>query len=268
MRKVLVLDLDGTLTNSEKKITQKTKEAIMQMQEKGHVVVLASGRPTPGVLPVAKELKLGENGGYILSYNGAKIIECSSDEVVYQQTLPKDIVPELFEMAEELGIGLMTYGKEGAITNMHRDEYMELEARINSISLNPYENPAEHINFLVNKCLGTAPIDIAPEIEKKYARKFGKRISVSRSEPFFIELVPLGVDKAASLAKLCEVLGCTKDDMVACGDGFNDISMIEFAGLGVAMENAQEPVKEVADYITLSNDEDGVAHVIQKFILS
>lgn len=267
MRKVLVLDLDGTLTNHEKKITPKTKEAIMGMQKEGHIVVLASGRPTPGTLPIAKELELGKYDGYILSYNGGKITQCSTGEVVYQQMLPEDIVPELFKAAEELGIGMMTYNHEGIVANMHHDEYMELEAMINQLKLRHYEKPVEQLNSAVNKCLGTAPVEIAPEIEKKFAEKFGEGISVSRSEPFFIELVPLGVDKAASLAKLCEILGCTKEDMIACGDGFNDISMIEFAGLGVAMENAQKPVKRVADYITRSNEEDGVAHVIHKFVL-
>ncbi|MDY3853816.1 MAG: Cof-type HAD-IIB family hydrolase [Butyribacter sp.] len=268
MRKVLVLDLDGTLTNSEKKITEKTKEALMRMQKEGHIVVLASGRPTPGVIPVAKELQLAKYDGYILSYNGAQIIQCSTGDTVYEQTLPEDIVSELFQMADELDVGLMTYGKEGAIANLHHDEFMELETRINHMALNHYENPMEHISFAVNKCLGTAPVEQAPEIEKKFARKFGNRISVSRSEPFFIELVPMGINKAASLARLCEVLGCTKEDMIACGDGLNDISMIEFAGVGVAMENAQKPVKKVADYITRSNNEDGIAHVIHKFVLS
>lgn len=267
MRKVLVLDLDGTLTNNEKKITPKTKEAVMRMQREGHIVVLASGRPTLGTIPIAKELELGRYEGYILSYNGGKITQCSTGEVVYQQMLPARVVPELFKTADELGIGMMTYNQEGIVANMHHDEFMELEAMINRLKLQHFENPIEQISSAVNKCLGTAPIEIAPEIEKKFAEKYGDCISVSRSEPFFIELVPLGIDKGSSLVKICDILGCTKDDIIACGDGYNDISMIEFAGLGVAMENAQKPVKRVADYITRSNEEDGVAHVIHKFVL-
>lgn len=267
-RKILVLDLDGTLTNSEKKITPPTRKALMEMQEAGHIIVLASGRPTPGVTPVAEELELARYGGYILSYNGGNITRCSDGEVLYRQTLPDDIVPELFAMADELGIGMMTYNSRGIVANMHNDEFMELESFITHLEIAHYDMPSEHIGTSVNKCLGTAPVEIAPEIEKKFAEKFGDRISVSRSEAFFIELVPMGIDKAASLARLCEILGMTKEDMIACGDGFNDISMIEYAGIGVAMANAQEPVKQAADYITLSNDEDGVAHVIEKFIFA
>ena len=93
-------------------------------------------------------------------------------------------------------------------------------------------------------------------------------MGVFRSEPYFLELVPKGIDKARSLSVLLEKLGMTKDEMIAVGDGFNDLSMLQYAGLGVAMANAQEVVKENADFITLSNEEDGVAYAAEKFILS
>jgi Cof subfamily protein (haloacid dehalogenase superfamily) len=91
---------------------------------------------------------------------------------------------------------------------------------------------------------------------------------IYRSEPYFLEVLPKGIDKAQTLAVLLDKLGLTKEEVIACGDGFNDLSMVKFAGLGVAMANAQDIVKENADYITLSNDEDGIAHVIEKFIFS
>lgn len=94
------------------------------------------------------------------------------------------------------------------------------------------------------------------------------RISVYRSEPYFLELVPPGIDKARSLAVLLERLGLTREEMVAMGDGYNDLSMIRFAGMGVAMANAQEPVRKAADYITLSNDEDGVAVAVERLFFN
>ena len=98
--------------------------------------------------------------------------------------------------------------------------------------------------------------------------KFGWVLNIFRSEPFYLEIVPQSIDKANSLARLLEHLGMKREQMICCGDGFNDRSMIEFAGLGVAMENAQEEVKAVADYITASNDKDGIVEVVEKFILS
>ena len=94
------------------------------------------------------------------------------------------------------------------------------------------------------------------------------RLNVYRSEPFFLEIMPQNIDKAYSLSKLLNIIGLTKDEMIACGDGFNDLSMIKYAGLGVAMGNAQEVVKESANYVTATNDENGVANVVNEFILS
>ena len=100
-RKILALDLDGTLTDSNKEITPRTKEMIAKMQEQGHIVVLASGRPTPGVQRVADKLHLSEMGGYMLSYNGARVQDCKTGEILFQQTMPLDMIPILFDEAKE-----------------------------------------------------------------------------------------------------------------------------------------------------------------------
>lgn len=268
-KKMLALDLDGTLVNSEKKITPRTKEALMEIQRLGHRVALVTGRAMPGVLPLVEELQLEKYDGYILLYNGGRIVRCSTGDILFEQVLPDEIVPEIFALAAELGIGMLTYNKResGIIANRHNDQYMEKVSFIAHLDIVHYENPVEQLDGPVNKCLGTAPVEAAPQIEKIFAGRFGSRISVSRSEPYYIELTPLGVDKGGSLAKLCAILGVAREDVLACGDGFNDVSMIKYAGMGIAMANAQEPVRAAADYVTLSNEEDGVAHVIEKFIL-
>ena len=109
--------------------------------------------------------------------------------------------------------------------------------------------------------------EIAAEHEKILSKKFEGRISIYRSEPFFIEALPMGIDKAHSIEVLINHLGIPKENTIACGDGFNDLTMIKYAHVGVAMANATDVVKENADYITKSNNEDGIAHVIEKFIL-
>ncbi|MDE6850982.1 MAG: Cof-type HAD-IIB family hydrolase [Lachnospiraceae bacterium] len=268
-RKILALDLDGTLTNSRKEITVDTKQAIREIQRQGHLVVLASGRPTPGAQAVADKLKLDQYGGYLLSYNGARMTDCKTGELLYQATMPQDVVPRIFAMAEELGIGMMTYQNDGIIAGSRVDEYMELEAGINGLEIRSYRDPAAQLRHPVNKCLGTAEPAVAAEIEQKYADTFGQQINVGRSEPFFIELTPMEVDKASSLERLRRQIGCDREDIIACGDGFNDKCMIQYAGIGVAMANAQEVVKEAADYVTeKTNDEDGIVEVIEKFILN
>lgn len=267
-RKMLVLDIDGTLTNSRKEITPRTLERIMQIQQMGHIVVVASGRPTPGLTWVAEALQLEKYGGYLLSYNGARIANAQTGDVICDMQLPAEIVPQLYDFAVRNDIGVITYENNWIITGRPLDEHMALESRINGIDIREVEDFVSYVNFPVTKCLFTAPVDRAPALERELAAKFVGRISIYRSEPFFIEAMPLHVDKAESLKRLLEHVQMDVSDVIACGDGYNDVSMIRFAGLGVAMANAQDAVKAEANYVTLSNDEDGVAHVIEKFILN
>ena len=129
------------------------------------------------------------------------------------------------------------------------------------------ESFTSFVNYNVPKCLIVGNEKHIIKLEKEMKQKFCEEMSIYRSEPFFLELMPLNVDKAISLKRLLKHLSIDKSEMVACGDGYNDLSMIELAGLGIAMENAQPAVKEIADYITLSNDCAGVAAAIDKFLL-
>lgn len=264
---ILVLDIDGTLTNSNKEISPKTLEAILKIQERNHTVVLASGRPTPGITALADKLKLSHYGGYILSYNGAKIINCKTGEIIYQRVLPTDIIPNLHAAAKSYQVGIISYEGDHVITDMEIDEYMIKEAKINNIPIKKITDFPNYINFPVHKCLMTGHGNRLAEIEPLMKEQFGEHVNIYRSEPFFLEIMPPNIDKANSLKELLKYLNLSNEQMISCGDGFNDLSMIEYAGMGVAMANAQEIVKNAANYITLSNDEDGVAHVIKEFML-
>ena len=265
-KKVLVLDIDGTLTNSKKEITTETKEAIWGAIDRGHKVMLASGRPTPGMRRYEEELRLSEYGGYLLSFNGARIVDCETGDVIYQRTFPASTVPKLYYYAKEHGCGIITYLGDTVLSAFEPDEYIELEARINGLPIQVVEDFPYFVDFEVNKCLMTAPPEKAAVIEKDLQEKFGDRLSIYRSEPFFIEIMPQNVNKATSLSRVLPVVGASKEDAICCGDGYNDIAMIEYAGLGVAMGNAQEAVKLAADYITGTNDDNGLVQVINEFM--
>lgn len=263
--KALVLDIDGTLTNSKKEITEATRQAIFDVMNRGHKVVLASGRPAPGMKKAAASLRFEETGGYLLSFNGARIVDCGTGQILYQRILPLTLLPGLYRFARENGCGLITYLGDEVISAFAPDRYVEIEARINGLPIRTVERFVEFVDFDINKCLMTADPDRAEELERRLQEKYGDVASIYRSEPYFIEIMPKNVDKAASLEKMLPALGVTRENTVCCGDGFNDISMIRYAGLGVAMGNAQQAVKDAADYITGTNDEDGLVEVIRRF---
>ena len=266
--KMIVLDLDGTLTNNKKEITPRTKEALMKAQAKGVKIVLASGRPTYGIMPLAEELELKKNGGFILAFNGGKIIDCSDCRTIFEQKLDETLVPLLYHAAKEAGMQILTYQGEGIAATDKNDKYVQEEARINKMPVEEYDDFLQQLVYPVNKCLIVG--DPAPlhQLEIKLKKELEGRMDVYRSADYFLECVPLGIDKARSLDRLIITLGITKEEVIACGDGYNDLSMINFSGLGVAMSNAADDIKAQADYVTLSNEEDGIAHVVDKFILS
>lgn len=266
--RMIVLDLDGTLTNGHKVITPRTKEALFELKRQGKMIVLASGRPTYGVMPLAKELGLPESGGYILSFNGGRIIDCKTGETVFAKELPVSANPGIIRMAKEHGVNILTYENDQIVTAHAEDEYVKKEASVNKLDVKEVKDMEAYVQFPVVKFLMLKDGDYLATVEPKVKAALGQEYSVYRSEPYFLEVLPSGIDKAASLDRLLLRLGMSRNEMIACGDGYNDLSMIQSAGLGVAMENAVLPVKKAADYVTYSNDDDGVAHVVEKFMLS
>lgn len=264
--KALVMDIDGTLANTEKNITSATKDAIRNILEQGHKVVLASGRPAFGMRRYADELELKRYGGYLLSHNGARVLDYCTGKVIFQKALPLELLPDLYAFARENGCGLATHSENTVISAFAPDKYVALEARINGMPVEEAENFPDYVDFDIYKCFMTADSEKAAALEKELQKICGFRASVYRSEAFFLEIVPRDVDKGDSLARLMGAVGIRRENVVCCGDGFNDISMIRYAGVGVAMGNAQPPVKEAADYVTAGNDEDGLVQVIRQFI--
>lgn len=252
--KLLVLDLDGTLTNAKKEITPRNREALIRVQQQGVKLILASGRPTFGIAPLADELRMKEFGGFILSYNGGEIIDWSTGEIVYANVLPDEVIPRLYECATRNQLPILTYDRQYIITEYPDDVYVRKEAFLNKMQIYPSKDFLKDIRLPLPKCLIVSEPHRLIPIEAELSVELQGQLSVYRSEPFFLELVPQGIDKAQSLSVLLNKLNMNREEMVAVGDGYNDLSMIQFAGLGVAMGNAQEPVKKAADYITPSTE--------------
>lgn len=261
--KIIALDIDGTLTNSEKVITEKTKKALFEFQEQGGKIMLASGRPTQGIIPHAETLRLKEYGGYILAFNGGCVIDCKTNQIVFQNTLPLRYVPEICSIIKDFPVGINTYEGDKIIVGHQLNKYTELEARINGMEIKYVQNFSEYVSFDINKCLLQGEPEVILQVENILAQKYQGELGIFKSEPFFLEIVPKGIDKAMSIDRLLKQINIKTSECIACGDGFNDISMIQYAGLGVAMSNASDTVKQAADFITLSNDSDGIVYLLK-----
>ncbi len=263
--RAIALDLDGTLTNHDKVVTPKTREALLQAEADGAVIILASGRPTYGIIPVAESLELDQRGGYILSYNGGNIVNAKTGEKLFSQFLPDDVIPVLYKYAKEHQNALLGYAGNEIITEMPDDQYVKEESRINKMNIRRVDNLLEVLEPHPTKLLMTgAPSDML-RAEQELLGVLGEEMDIFRSAPFFLELVPKGIDKAQSLLRLLAKISLTPADLIAFGDGYNDMSMLKLASMGVAMENAAPEVKAEADYVTLSNEEDGVAAALEHF---
>ncbi len=262
--KLIALDLDGTLKNSHNEITPKTKEALLKVQSQGVHIVLASGRPTPGLRHDMKALELDTHDGYLLSYNGARVFNAQSKETIYAQELDKEDAIKIIEKAKELKLLVNTYTDDVLLTETPEGEYVQVEANITDLPIVKVDSLADSLpSPLYKLLLSETPEYVASKVDEMVAAF--PNLAIYRSAPFFIECMANGIDKANSLAQLAKHLGIRQEEVMAFGDGYNDMPMIRYAGLGVAMANAVDGVKEAADYITLSNDEDGIAAVLEKY---
>ncbi len=264
--KMIFLDIDGTLTNSKKEITPKTKAALIKAQEMGIIAAIASGRPDKGVSKYIKELELERFGGYVLSYNGGRIREMKTGRTVIERSIAPQVFAEAHRFAHVSGVDILTYRGDVILAENAENKYLEIESRINGMSVEIHPDITSAVCFNVPKCLLLGDGDRMSDLEPNLKVKLFGRADVFRSEPFFLEVMPYKTDKAAAIANLCGVLGIEREETMAFGDGFNDVSMISHAGMGVAMENACDAAKKAADFITLSNEEDGIAHALEKFV--
>ncbi len=265
--RLLAMDLDGTLTNDDKEISPATLSALMDLQRCGVRLVLASGRPTFGIMPLAKKLRMDQFGGFILSYNGGLVLDCQTMAVLHHQTLPRVDQQRIVEIAERDGHAVLGYVNSEIVTTRPDDCYVAEEKRINKMNVRGVEDLLQELEGVdvVKLLIVGEPRSLATtEASMQSLREDG--IWAYRSQPFFLEAVPQGIDKAESLDKLLNHLKLKPEDLVAIGDGGNDVSMIKYAGIGVAMQNAPDEVKAHADWVTtLDNNHDGVVEAIERF---
>ena len=262
-KRIFAFDLDGTLTNSKKEISKNTKEMIIKLQQEGNIMVLASGRPLLGVLPLALDLEFDRYGGYIICLNGAMIYNCKTNQKILDIELPKEYIEPLIKYSREKKIASLSYDSTSIITEMPNDRFVGFEAYNNKLEIKGVNNLIDYINFSIEKIMFVGDENLILSFYDDIKEKFPK-LSIYRSMPYFLEIMNVGIDKKEALKVLLDELKIERKNLISFGDGLNDLPMLEYSGFSVVMANASDDVKKYADYITLSNDEDGVAYALDK----
>ncbi|MDN5305312.1 MAG: hypothetical protein PWP46_2199 [Fusobacteriaceae bacterium] len=265
--KMIITDMDDTLLRDDHTISERTKKAIKEAQEKGVKFVLASGRPTFAMRNYAKELELDKYGSYILSYNGAVITDAKENKEIFRNMLPKETVHELVELSKEHNMYIHTYLGDDIVTATP-NEYTDIEQDITKMDIKVVDCLKSAVNEDVVKVLMLQEPEYLLNVKNKIKPLYEDRYSITISKPFFLEFMPHGVNKGNSLEKLLDILKIEKDEVVAIGDGLNDLEMLKVAGLPACVENANEELKKHAKVITKSNNEDGIAELIENYILN
>lgn len=266
MNYLIALDLDGTLTNERKEITPHTYDTLMRTQQMGARLCLASGRPPYGMRPLAEQLHMAEYGGLLVCYNGGHIEECATGRVLTEQTLCEELLPQLVAYQNESGLTLMTYHDDTIYTEQPQNTYVMQSSRNNKMRIQGVKNFINDTPRPINKCLMVGHPSLIPQWEERMATEMGNLMHILHSTPYFIELLPPGIDKGTALSIVLDHYGMQQSQLIAFGDSHNDIDMLRLAGIGVAMGNAEEEVKAAANHVTLTNEEDGIAVFLEKHI--
>lgn len=271
---VIIMDVDGTLTNREKKITEKTKEALMRAQELGALLILASGRPTTGLMELSRELQMDQHHGLFAAYNGSKVLDCQTMKVLFNQAMTPKEGQAVLEHMKKFKVKPMIDRGDYLYVNDVYDcmvrykgseiNIIEYEARGGKFNLCEKKDLAEFADFPLNKILTAGDDDYLRAHYLEMMEPFRDTLNCTFTSDVYFEFTAKGIDKAGALNKALPPLGYKRKDMIAFGDGHNDISMIKYAGIGVAMGNAVSELKEAADEITLSNDKDGIAEFLYR----
>ncbi|GFP74709.1 sugar-phosphatase [Clostridium fungisolvens] len=266
MYKLLALDLDGTLLNNNGEISKANAKAIELAKEKGIKVVLATGRPIDGIKNYISQLNLLEDD-YVVAFNGALVQKTRDKTVIGRKGLTISDLNKIYELSKKLNVNIHIHTDKECITPKI-SKYSLFEAKLNSIPLKEIGFEDLQGDTVINKIMFIDEEQIIDKISGLIDEEFHDEYTVVRSLPYFLEFLNKEVNKGIGVKMLANSLGISMDEVICIGDHENDIHMIQYAGLGVAMGNAVDSLKNAADYITKSNEENGVAHVIEKFILN
>ncbi|MGM0137812.1 hypothetical protein IGI65_000214 [Enterococcus sp. DIV0755b] len=268
MIKMIAIDLDGTLLDNNKKISPRNKAALAKAKAQGVKIVLCTGRPLRAIRPYLEELQLKEAGDYSITFNGGLVQKNDTGEVMAKSTLSYANVKELIALAEALELPLDVVSDEIVYVLPTDPNHESIYAKLNPLlHFEPLTTAALTEDLLYNKAVVAFEQSYLDQQLAKIPAALNERYEIIKTRDVLLEFMPKGVTKAYGCQLLAQHLNITAAEVMAIGDEENDLPMIEYAGLGVAMENAVPMIKAAANVVTASNTDDGVAQVVEKYVL-
>ena len=276
MIKAITLDIDGTLTNDDKEISPRTKAALLAAQMNGVRLILATGRPAKGTERYVQELAMDQHHGLVVAFSGSQVIDCQTQQVIYNRAMTviqsKAILnhAKSFEVMPMVALGDYLYVNDVYHNLLHLPtedrNIIEYEARNDRLQLCEQPDLAAFVSEPINKILLAGQPEYLRANSAAIAAPFAHDLNAMFTADFYFEFTNLGVDKGTALAHLLPKIGLTASELIAFGDDENDLAMLNFAGIGVAMANAKEKIRLAADEVTLTNNNDGIVASLAKYL--
>lgn len=264
--KLIFLDLDGTLNNDEKRITEKTFTALMDAQQRGVRIALASARPSPGLFRERDILHLAEYGGILMSYNGGRIVDAATGRVLFETAMELCQAKDILKQLKALPVTpILDDGKQFYVTDKNGYK-VSYECQNNRMACSEVSDLADFLSFAPIKILMSVEPELLKAVQARIAAFLPETLTVVQTAPFYLEIIPSSIHKGQGVLDTCAALGIDPAQTIAFGDAENDIPMLQTAGIGVAMGNAVEAVRSAADHVTLSNNDDGIAAALTLFL--
>ena len=268
MIKVIALDMDGTLLNSQKELLEETKQYFKEFHTKGTetLLVLCTGRPETGIRPYLKDLGYLEENHYIISQNGANIYESQTGNRIMDAFVDSVEIQKWIELGKKHGVSVMGAGVDYYYSfDEDPTEWMEFDVKIVNGSIKRITKE-ESLSTDFYKLLLLGDVEQLNEFETIIPKEWRDEFYVVRSQKYLVEVLRKGVNKAFGLEKLAAALNIEPSEIASIGDAANDIEMLEYSGLAIAMGNASEEVKAIADIVTDTNENNGVIKAIDRLI--
>ena len=267
--KLVAIDLDGTLLNSDHQVSEENKEAIRKAKAQDVKIVLVTGRPLKAMLHILEDCGLTEAGDIALTYNGGLVQWTQTGESIREITFPKEDALDIYQLSQELGLPCNFID----LDVVHAPPYPEGKPSMypevmHALPFEPIDMNDLPEDFTVNKIVYCWRQEELDQKITEIPDIYRERYNLIKSRPTLLEFMPKSIDKGKGLDLLSEILDIEVADMMAIGDQENDLAMVQRAGTGVAMENAIDLVKEAAQIVTKSNVEHGVAYAIEKYVLN